>query len=191
MALPRDAREVLGAVYRVPGSLDVAEREALHAALVAVADEFVPPLTVRRSTMQGDLQGLHPSRPTEVGVGRYFAEMLDQHTLLVPRQRTSLAAFCSFRVGCTHPALVGLGLCTYVSTIAVLPEHRRAGLARQLYASLFELDAVRGQPVALRTWSTNTGHLGLLADLGFDTVARLPDDRGPSIDTVYLARLPR
>lgn len=178
-------------LHRAPGALEAVERDVLLAALVAVADEFVPPLTVRRSTTQRDLKGHDPSRPHEIGVGAYFAEMLDQHTLLVPGPRGELVAFCSFRVGLEHPAMATVGPCTYVSTIAVLREHRRSGLARQLYAGLFALDVVRDLPVALRTWSTNTGHLGLLAALGFEVVTRLSDDRGPGIDTVYLARPPR
>ncbi|NTW38779.1 MAG: GNAT family N-acetyltransferase [Cellulomonadaceae bacterium] len=181
--------QALRTIHRAPGALDCAEREALLDALVVVADEFVPPLTVRRSTTQSDLVGLRAEAPE--GVGRYFAQMLDQHTLLAPGPDRALAAFCSFRVGHTPPVVADLGPCTYVSTIAVLPDHRRSGIARLLYGSLLALDGVRSRPVMLRTWSTNTGHLALLATLGFEVVSTLPDDRGTGVDTVYLARLPR
>ena len=42
-----------------------------------------------------------------------------------------------------------------------------------------------------RTWSTNTGHLRLLEQIGIAEVLRLPDHRGTGIDTLYLARAPR
>ena len=46
-----------------------------------------------------------------------------------------------------------------------------------------------GRPIALRTWSTNAAQLRLMEKLGFTCVLRLPDDRGPGVDTVYY-RLP-
>ena len=50
-------------------------------------------------------------------------------------------------------------------------------------------EALPGRPIALRTWSTNAAQLRLMEKLGFTCVLRLPDDRGPGVDTVYY-RLP-
>ncbi|MBA2323178.1 MAG: GNAT family N-acetyltransferase [Pseudonocardiales bacterium] len=72
----------------------------------------------------------------------------------------------------------------YISTIAVLPEDRRAAVGRRLYTHL--IDAYNYKYALLvRTWSTNEHHIALLAKLGFVEFHRDRDARGPGVDTVY------
>lgn len=79
--------------------------------------------------------------------------------------------------------------CTYLSTVAVVPSARRSEAARALYGELIEHSEQSGDvAVVTHTWSTNTGHLGLLDELGFKVALRVADHRGPGVDTVYFAR---
>ena len=156
----------------------------LRRLLTAADTEFVPPLSARTGTLD---QQLGPAKASAAGVESYLAA-LGQQSLLAAYDHARVIAFMSYRPG--HVVQVAghdpLGPLAYVTTVVVAPSARRRGLARAMYETLLaELD---GGPVATRTWSGNTAHLNLLADLGFDEVIRLTDDRGPGVDTVYLAR---
>lgn len=172
--------------YRAAGGLTTGEKAVLHAMVEQVADEFVPSLARRTSTTQRDL-----ASPQEGSVAAYVAEMLTQDALLVTTHEGAPAAFMSFRPAYVHPMFAVRGPCVYVSTVAVMPRYRRAGYARSMYRALFSLSRDRSRWVLLRTWGGNCGHLTLLSDLGFEILARIPDDRGPGIDTVYLGRQAR
>jgi RimJ/RimL family protein N-acetyltransferase len=39
-----------------------------------------------------------------------------------------------------------------------------------------------------RTWSTNAAHIAILGKFGFSQIARIENDRGEGIDTVYFAK---
>jgi ribosomal protein S18 acetylase RimI-like enzyme len=148
-----------------------------------VAGDFVPPLTSREGTTQSDLS----ERGTEAAAsGGYLKEMLQQE-LILSRHEGHVAGFLSFRRDHQDRRYADLCPCLYVSTIAVRHRHRRCGIARALYQRLFDLPASMPPWVVLRTWSTNTDHLGVIDRLGFTTILRLEDDRLPGVDTLYLA----
>lgn len=157
----------------------LAHVSAISDLLEQVADEFYPPLTQRTSTTQSQLAG-----GADVGLGSYLTGVLEQETIVAWEGDAALG-FASYR-HMTHPELADLGQCVYLSTIATRAGHRGKGVARTMYAALF--DTCPGEPVLLRTWSTNSAHLALLAALGFTEVRRVGDDRGPGVDTVYLHR---
>lgn len=170
-------------VHCAPGSLDRGQQVALSDLLDAVADDFVPPLYHRSGTTVSVLDA-NTARDEKA----YFRELLDQDNMLAEVDGT-LAAFLSFRNHFTVPALPEVGESMYVSTIAVRPTMRHRGLAEAMYAALFALDGDFPDQVTLRTWSTNTGHIRLITQkLGFTELLRLPDHRGPGIDTVYFGR---
>jgi len=152
--------------------------------LQAVDGEFVPPLSGRDSTTTKSLQGQRSvSGPTA-----YFEALLQQHALLA-LDGDRVVALMSFRVGEREAQLGECVPATYISTVAVLPEARRRGLARRLYAEVMRLPSELASPcLGTRTWSTNDTHLPLLEALGFHEVTRLTDHRGPGVDTVYFAR---
>ncbi|MER5641068.1 GNAT family N-acetyltransferase [Kitasatospora sp. NPDC002227] len=167
--------------YR-PGTVPAAELRELTAMFEEVAGEFVPPLTERRDTTQADLTGGAGGG----GAGDYLQEMLRQDLILC-RNEGQAVGFLSYRADHVDQRYPELCPCLYVSTVAVRHEHRRFGIARALYQALFDLPPSAAPWVVLRTWSTNTGHLRLLDSLGFRSVLRIPDDREPGVDTLYLA----
>ncbi|MGH3764416.1 MAG: GNAT family N-acetyltransferase [Pseudonocardiaceae bacterium] len=114
--------------------------------------------------------------------------MLFQHNLLLIENR-QLQGFLSFRTPHYDARLPNITACIYVSTIAVFPAMRGHGYARLLYQELFKLPETLPAWILLRTWSTNSGHLRLLYSLGFTVVLTIPDDRGPGVDTLYLATM--
>ena len=168
--------------HRPAGTLTAAEADAVRALVAEVADDFVPSLARRSSTTQTDLAGGEPR-----GVDAYVQEMLGQDTLLVTSDGAPVALL-SYRPAMLHPLFTDRGPCAYVSTIAVRPDHRRAGHAQRLYDALLRRDVMTSAWVLLRTWSTNTGHLALLTRLGFEVLTTLADDRAPGVDTLYLGR---
>lgn len=164
-----------------PGELADAETRGLAEVYEQVAGDFVPPLTFRSGTTQSGLRDLE-----HAGSDDYFEQMLGQD-LIVATQADRVVGFLSFRARYEDPRFPRVCPCIYVSTIAVRHDQRRNGIAKQLYTHLFELPGDLPDWVVLRTWSTNTGHLRLLADLGFAMIFSIPDDRAENIDTVYLA----
>ncbi|MBO3101914.1 GNAT family N-acetyltransferase [Cellulomonas fengjieae] len=155
--------------------------DALHGLLTGADEEFVPPLSSRTGTLQS---ALGPAT-ARAGIDAYLAAVLDQE-LLVAQDVDGVLGFLSYRPD--HVVAVDgrrpIGPVAYVTTIVVAPTARGRGVGRALYRAL--LDGPAGRAVATRTWSGNASHLALLASLGFAEVIRLPDDRGPGLDTVYL-----
>jgi GNAT superfamily N-acetyltransferase len=118
----------------------------------------------------------------------YFEAVCRQWGLLATDAGRAVGMM-SFRPHHFDDALGPFCPATYLSTIAVLPPYRRNGTARCLYEHLIaHSESIGDVSVATRTWSTNRGHLTLLAELGFSLTARLVDHRGPGVDTVYFAR---
>ncbi|MBD3778460.1 MAG: GNAT family N-acetyltransferase [Micrococcales bacterium] len=158
----------------------------LRRLLTEADEEFVPPLSTRSSTLQ---QALRPQHVRAAGIDAYLAAVLEQQ-LLVAEADGSVRGFLSWRPDHTVavPGGTPFGPVAYVTTVVVAPAARGQGAGRALYAAL--LRELAGGAVATRTWSRNDAHLALLASLGFVEVVRLPDDRGPGLDTVYLYREP-
>lgn len=171
------APEVL---WRAPGQMTLQEQHALQLLVEEVSAEFIPPLTTRSGTTQIPLKG-----DVDQESSSYFDEMLMQHNLLLIKSN-QLQGFLSFRTSHRDVRLPEIGICMYISTIAILPAARGRGFARLLYRKLLELPETLPAWVLLRTWSTNTGHLRLLYSLGFELLLTVPDDRGIGVHTLYL-----
>ncbi len=168
-----------------PGTLGDEQRNAVWSLLVAVDSEFVPPLSSRDSTTT---KRLRPSDPAAGGPRAYFERLVTQASLLATRDG-SLLGMMSFIVRHREPLLAEWSPASYVSTVAIARRFRRDGVARALYESVLHIPADLSSPfVATRTWSGNLSHMALLADLEFLEVARVTDDRGVGVDSVFYAR---
>ena len=159
--------------------------DAIWRLLEIADDEFVPPLSSRTGTEQR--RGLDEQSGDDLST---FYEACLDHEFLLAEKNEEVVGFLSFHDGYEIEELRGYRPSNYVSTVVVHPEHRRNGYARRLYEHLFEaLPPASQQPyVTTRTWGTNDSHIALLEAFGFDRVVRVPDDRGPGIDTVYFGR---
>ena len=158
--------------------------------LLRYGDTFVPPLSSRNSTCQ---QGLQPSVSASAqGPTAYFQELQKQQFLL-SLEGERITGFLSFRRNFVPEILEKqredgfLGL--YVTTLIVDANFRRQGVARSFYGRLLTLWPRERRLISTRTWSGNTGHIALLETLGFAGPIRIPDDRGPGLDTVYYYKL--
>lgn len=167
-------------------ALDRPQQEGVWALVKAYGEDFVPPLSQRQSTCQQGLQGT--DGPSGQGPLAYFEEMKHQRFVLAV-EGEEITGFLSFRYDYVPEILSAqaaegvLGL--YITTIIVAAPHRRRGLAREFYRRLMALYSQRRRLISTRTWSGNTNHISLLQKLSFDGPVRIPNDRGPGIDTVY------
>lgn len=161
--------------------------QSMHALLLEVDREFVPPLSSRESTLQADLVTAAGSGP---GVERYLTALMGQGLLVVGSSGDPFVGFASFIPGHVVHVVdhVPLGPYHYLTTIAVAHRARQRGAARALYEALLTTAGHAREGVATRTWSGNRHHIALLRSLGFAEVIRLQNDRGPEVDTIYFAR---
>lgn len=149
-------------------------------ALCAASDkEFVPPLSQRQSTTQGNLIDTG-----ENSIDAYCTELLHQPIFACIEEKR-LLGFVSFKENYIpehHPSAQLPNL--YISTLILSPESRGKGLTKKLYDRLF-MEKFPDRNIYTRTWSTNAAHLKILADFGFSEILRIPNHRGVGIDTVY------
>ena len=147
--------------------------------LVLCDSEFLPPLSSRKSTVQNDFAADEAGG----GVDAYFNDIKNQSAFISYSGKT-LMGMMSFREN--HTSHIMDNSClpnVYISTIIVHPSYRRQGLTGKFYRDVMEKYPDR--KIFTRTWSTNEAHIGLLKKLGFSEYARIENDRGQGIDTVY------
>ena len=148
--------------------------------------EFVPPLSQRVSTRQSNLTDTDSISAT--GIESYFDEMAEQSFLLAVSETDGrLLAFLSYIPSRQLPEEILDRESSYVSTICTAHNVRGNGIARALYRELEELADV----ITIRTWSTNMSQLHILNKLGYEELARIPNDRGKGVDTLYFIKARR
>ncbi len=148
--------------------------------LIECAGEFVPPLWQRSSSTQQDLHGSSSSSkiPSE-----YF-ESIRKQSAFVAIDSGRVVGFMSFRKNyiCKEiPRSFQPNI--YITTVIVDPVYRNRGITGEFYEKL--IDRFAGYHIFTRTWSTNNSHSRILSSRRFFEHKRIPDDRGPGIDTVY------
>ena len=148
--------------------------------LTCLADrEFVPPLSFRSGTVQKDLLHLaETGKPVA-----YFKELLGQKFFFSLADTGEIIGFMSYRDNYSPDDDISPGF--YVSTVFICPEQRGKGLVKELYRAILGEAQQVGHSVLTRTWSSNDAHIRVLIRFGFAEVKRIPDGRGPGIDTVY------
>ena len=157
-------------------------KEAVKDFLVMADREFIPPLSSRGSSTQADLA----AQSSTDGITDYFESMSSQPIIVAVEDGRCLG-FMAFKLDHTCEQI---GQDTipnlYASTCVVHPDTRGRGLMRGFYETMIGLYPSRN--LYTRTWHTNYAHLKVLGKLGFSEIARLPNHRGPGIDTVYFCR---
>lgn len=150
--------------------------------------EFVPPLSSRESSFQPKLSKLNDVQ--NVKPKSYFEIMKKQHFLLALKGG-KVIAFMTFRGGYFCPELSENSPSNYITTICVLEQFRRQGVAEMFYDHMINhlKGKVRQPFITTRTWSSNKGHIKLLGKLGFVNSTCLVDHRGIGVDTVYFSKV--
>lgn len=155
---------------------------AIKEYLVMADREFIPPLSSRGSSTQADLSGSGCSD----GIEDYFRSMSSQPVITAVEDGRCLG-FMAFKLDHTCDQIGPDKLPNfYASTCVVHPDTRGRGMMRGFYEAMIALYPSRD--LYTRTWHTNYPHLKVLDRLGFSEIARLPDHRGPGMDTVYFCR---
>ena len=154
-------------------------RGAILALLEESDEDFLPPLSCRRSTKDQTFSG----DAVGGGILSYY-EAMNRQEILAAVADGELFGFVSFYEGFPE----GDAPSIYVSTLVVAKAARGHGLTSKMYEHLFNT-LFPDRHVYTRTWSTNAAHTKILARFGFTEYKRLPNDRGLGIDTVYFARL--
>ena len=150
--------------------------------LVMADKEFIPPLSSRGSSTQADLSG----NTCADGITDYFNSMASQPVIVAIEDGRCLG-FMAFKLDHTCEQITEDMLPNfYASTCVVHPDTRGRGMMRLFYETMIDLYPERD--LYTRTWHTNYAHLKVLDRLGFSLIARLPDHRGPGMDTVYYCR---
>lgn len=167
--------------------LPVEHIPALRALLQATDHEFVPRISSRTSSTQAELTGEPAQEPS---IEPYLEALLTQRFVIATdTESDAFSAFISYKPNYTlpnHPAGPG----HYVTTTIVHPDHRRHRLAATMYQTVMSQARTDETIIIARTWSTNYPRLRLASALDFTVDARITDDRGPGVDTVYLSWKP-
>lgn len=158
-------------------------REDIWHILESVDNDFFPPLSTRPPF------GIEEVSDTKLWGAPivYFESVLKEHVIMVSveNKRVGLLSFLPHH---RSERLVDFSPCGYISTLAVLARYRR-GLTSVLAGQMMQLPHEFRDPyVAMRTWSTNRSTTRIAERFGFQEVARIPDHRGPGVDTIYFAR---
>ena len=158
--------------------------------LCACQHEFVPPLCARTSSVQ---KTLAVDRPKSDACGRptaYFEEMRSQHFVVARADEGRMVGFLTFKPRYTCPQLRRYGENIYMTTACVLPPWRGQGIVSGMYDVVEGAlpQALRTPYVTTRTWSTNLTQMHAFPKRGYEQCARIEDDRGEGIDTVYFAK---
>lgn len=155
--------------------------EDIQSLLVLADKEFIPPLSARGSSTQSDLTN---STAVSDGARDYYNAMSGQ-PVVVAVENGRCYGFMAFKQDyvCQYyqktPNL-------YASTCVVHPDARGKGLMQGFYQTM--IDLFPQCSIYTRTWHTNISHLKVLDRLGFSLLVRLPDHRGPGMDTVYFSK---
>ena len=150
--------------------------------LVMADKEFIPPLSSRGSSTQSDLT----SAAGADGIADYFCSMASQPVIVAVEDGCCMG-FMAFKLDHTCGQISPDTFPNfYASTCVVHPDTRGRGLMRGFYETM--IDRFPHRNGYTRTWHTNYAHLKVLDRLGFSEIARLPDHRGPGLDTVYFGR---
>ncbi len=167
-----------------PGhGLEAAGDDVWHV-LQTTDNEFVPPLSARSGTTTKVLS----EESIWGGPITYYENVMDQWGVLATKNDQHIGLL-SFIPRHSEELLADWSPSTYISTIAVLPRFRKQGIGTLMVQRALDLpDQLQSPFTTLRTWSTNRSSLGLWANFGFEEVVRLPDHRGPGVDTIYFAR---
>lgn len=158
-------------------------RSAVYALLTSCDYDFVPPLSQRTSTHQGNLAPQSGAHSND-GVQAYFDEMSRQPFFLA-WDGDALVGFLAYIPNYECPPYITLPS-NYVTTVCVERDVRGQGIGSALYEALES--RLAGQPITIRTWSTNASQNSLLVGRGYRALAVLPNDRGPGVDTVYYGK---
>ena len=155
--------------------------EDIQNLLVLADKEFIPPLSARGSSTQ---QNLTDTATVSDGAKAYFSAMSGQ-PVVVAVENGRCYGFMAFKKDYTcqyYDKTPNL----YASTCVVHPDARGKGLMKGFYQTMIDLFPACN--IYTRTWHTNISHLKVLERLGFSLLVRLPDHRGPGLDTVYYCR---
>ena len=171
--------------FKLLNAAEVERHRAAFLEMMREADsDFVPPLSQRFAPKDksGEKEG------TENGILRYF-ESMKKEQILAALEGGELLGFVTFvrDLSChcidksTFPNL-------YIGTLIVRRAARGRGVTRQMYTYLFDA-LCPACSLFTRTWSTNMAHISILQKFGFGEIARLANDRGEGIDTVYFGKV--
>lgn len=159
-------------------------REDIYQLLVMADKEFIPPLSCRGSSTQAELS----SAGNANGITEYFDSMASQ-PVIVAVENERCMGFMAFKTDYTCQQIGPDTIPNlYASTCVVHPDARGKGMMQRFYQTMIDRNPNRS--LCTRTWHTNYAHLKVLQKFGFSEIARLPDHRGPGLDTVYYLRKP-
>ncbi|MEM7785074.1 MAG: GNAT family N-acetyltransferase [Planctomycetota bacterium] len=166
--------------------------ESVALILHQCSSEFIPPLTNRSSTTQKQWSLEEHSVTLNSGGSfpqSYFDKLRTQG-LVTAWIENRIVGFLSFQSQFCDDNLTPFCPAIYVTTVCIEPDFRGRGICSKIYDWL--LNHIRKnfntRYLSTRTWSTNTGHIRILQNQGFQECRRLLNDRGAGIDTVYFIR---
>lgn len=154
--------------------------------LVRLCDnEFLPPLSYRDSSIQQNFN-IETVSGANTSIDSYFKAISTQSFILAVKEN-KVVGFMTFKHNYQN-SIIGEEYQPniYITTIITHPDFRNSGIATQFYNRLIK--KYKSRLIFTRTWSTNRNHIAVLNGKGFHEFARIDDDRGENIDTVYFCR---
>ena len=151
--------------------------------------EFVPPLSIRKSTTT-TFNNKYSTKVVDTKKPKDYFETLLKQKIIVSRKKSNnqVIGFMSFIPNHTIAIKNKNVFCHYISTIGVTKGERGNGITNQFYKMIEDIAKKQGaNTIATRTWNANTTHLKILHSIGYKSHI-IENDRGVGIHTVYLVK---
>ena len=156
----------------------------IRAIMQACDADFVPPLSTRFSTSDTRFGG---QTGVKNGIDAYFCDMIKENVLACVEDG-ELLGFVTFKTDLVNQYLTQDTFPNlYICTLLLSERARGRGITVKMYAHLFDT-LYPHVNLYTRTWSTNVAHIKILTRFGFELIARIENDRGEGIDTVYFGK---
>lgn len=161
------------------GYLATKAKKAIRELVESVDDDFSPPLSSRKKAIQLDFH------ETGGSMDEFIDDLLDNEAILAFVDG-KIAGILFYRTDYHVVKIKRRGL--YVVLILVGKNYRGHRLASRMYSFVEDRADSMRKPIYMRTWAGNKTQEAILPRRGYSLIARLHDDRGPGLDTVYYER---
>lgn len=169
--------------------------KSIYEILISCDNDFIPPLSTRITTTQTDFNSSFVE--THAPPYQYWIGILKQQNILAFIDGC-LVGFMSFKYNYMMDDWISVknrenGVNNYISTICILKNYRRLGIAKRMYDYIENNlpNEFMSNYITTRTWSTNMNHIKLLSQRNFLLLYTITNDRefnNSKYDTLYFGK---
>ncbi len=171
--------------------LSQGEWDGIWEILCECNNEFIPPLSSRNSSSQTELQQGSDVLDDHIDNKPYvYFEELRKQQFIIAKRDDRVVGFLTFKTDYICDALSKFGASNYITTVCVRKEFRKQGILTKMYEQMESglPESVSCSRISTRTWSQNNAQIKTLMKKGFRMLAKLANDRGLGVDTLYFGK---